>query len=123
MTDDQKREIVERVAREEYETQVARVLDTRIGPHPKWENLSFESRQSRMWLTECYLQVANHFELIDLLLDCWVQFALRDDNGGRFHGSLSILEDLESMLSDLGLIDTNGLLESERAALKGGEGE
>ena len=63
MTDDQKREIVERVARKEYETQVARVLDTRIGPHPKWENLSFESRQSRMWLTKCYLQAADYFEL------------------------------------------------------------
>ena len=115
MIDEKKAQIVAPLAR--------RLANAYYGINNQWDKLSVFERAGVMADVLATLEVANHFELIDLLLDCWVQFALRDDNGGRFHGSLSILEDLESMLSDLGLIDENGLLESERAALEGGEGE
>ena len=119
LTDQEKREFVERVARKRYQASVAILAVPGVRSVPIWDRLSNESKQLKMAIAAEYLDDANYFELIDLLLDCWVQFALRDDNGWRFHGSLSILEDLESMLFELGLIDENGLLESERAALKG----
>jgi len=44
----------------------------------------------------------------DLLLDCWMQFAIRSDDGRLWHGYLSTLEWLEAYLRRHGLIDEAG---------------